>query len=195
MEIDAKNLGFELIDMNIQINKEFLEANGVGISSNKYAMKLLFLALGLYVISIFCMLIIYNAFAISLAERKKQFGTLRSIGTSKKTIIGMITKELLILSLIALPISFLLGLSIVFVALKVLDVLLNITIPITINLLIILITIFFIFFSMVISAYTPGRKASKTSPMEAIRSTRDFKIKKSNRNYNLTKKYLVQKGN
>ncbi|MDE6292464.1 MAG: FtsX-like permease family protein, partial [Bacilli bacterium] len=188
MEEDAKGLNLKnTIVANVQANKEYLKENGVGQDEFAYAMKILALALTLYFISIFCMLIIYNAFAISLTERKKQFGILRSLGTSKKTIIGMITKELLILSLIAFPISFVLGNLLVLGGLKVLDVLLNIHIPLSFNILTFLITIFFVIFSMILSAYTPGRKASKTSPMEAIKSTKEYKIKKINREYKLTK--------
>lgn len=195
MEEDAKGLNLkDTIVANVQANKEYLKTNGVGQDSFNYAMRYLALALTLYFISVFCMLIIYNAFAISLTERKKQFGILRSLGTSKKTIIGMITKELLILSLIAFPISFVLGNLLVLGGLKVLDVLLNIHIPLSYNILTFLITIFFVIFSMVLSAYTPGRKASKTSPMEAIKSTKEYKIKKSNREYRLTKKIFGPEG-
>ncbi|MDE6141511.1 MAG: ABC transporter permease, partial [Bacilli bacterium] len=188
MEDDAKGLNLEnTMIANVQANKKYLKENGVGQDEASYAMKILALTLTLYFISIFCMLIIYNAFAISLTERKKQFGILRSLGTSKKTIIVMITKELLILSLIAIPISFVLGILLVTGGLKVLYSLLNIHIQLSFNLLTSLITIFFVIFSMVLSAYTPGRKASKTSPMEAIRNTNDQIIKKSKRDYRLIK--------
>lgn len=179
--------------IHVQTNDLYLQAWGVGKTVGQATIYLI-LAIALYVVSVFCMLIIYNAFAISLTERKKQFGILRSLGASKKDIIWMITKEILILSLISFPISFILGAGIVAGGLKIFNILLDINIHLTLDFKTLGITVFFIAFTLVLSAYTPGRKASKTSPMEAIRSTKEYKIKNNKRQYKLTKKILGVEG-
>lgn len=192
---DIKHLGITNISsIKVQINKPYLNEYGIGQDNPMYVLLYCVFAFGLFITSTFCMLIIYNAFAISLTERKKQFGILRSIGTSKRKIIGMITKELMILTIISIPISFCLSSVIVACALKVVNKLNAASIPLGFNLTTLLITIFFIIFSMVLAAYTPGRKASKTSPMEAIRSTKDYKIKKSRREFKLIKKLFGTEG-
>lgn len=192
---DIKHLGITNISsLKVQINKTYLNEYGIGQDNPMYVLLYCVFAFGLFITSTFCMLIIYNAFAISLTERKKQFGILRSIGTSKRKIIGMITKELMILTIISIPVSFCLSSILVVCGLKVVNKLNAVSIPIGFNLTTLLITIFFIIFSMVLAAYTPGRKASKTSPMESIRSTKDYKIKKSRREFKLIKKLFGPEG-
>ena len=63
----------------------------------------------LLAISMFSAMTIRNAFEISLSERKKYFGTLRSIGASKKQIIKIILFETLLLSIVSIPIGLLFG--------------------------------------------------------------------------------------
>lgn len=192
---DIINLGISNSSaVNVQINKDYLAEFGIGQNNGVYVILYCLYAFILFILSVFCMLIIYNAFSISLNERKKQFGVLRSVGTSKSKIIGMITKELMLLAIISLPISFGIGTGLIAIGLKITNQLNASSIPLGFDLITILITIFFIIFCMALSAYTPGKKASNTSPMEAIRNTRDYKIKNSKKQFNLTKKIFGAEG-
>lgn len=52
---------------------------------------------------------VYNAFSISISERKKQFGILNSIGATKSQIIKLVFIEAFIVSVIAIPIGIVCG--------------------------------------------------------------------------------------
>src|SRR5699024_10244796 len=95
------------------INDNLLAANGeFYLLSTKFGIYGIFATI-LVVVSVFCVLIVRNSFTISLTERKKQFGALRSIGASKKQIFKMVMIEAGMLSIIAIPLGILLSLALV----------------------------------------------------------------------------------
>ena len=53
--------------------------------------------------------LIYNSFSISVSERTKQFGLLKSIGATKKQIRGAVLTEALMLCVVAIPLGLLVG--------------------------------------------------------------------------------------
>lgn len=63
------------------------------------------------VIVIACVSLIHNAFAISIAERTRQFGLLSSIGASRRQIRGAVVFEALSIAAIGVPIGILVGLG------------------------------------------------------------------------------------
>jgi putative ABC transport system permease protein len=115
--------------------------------------------------------VIYNAFNISVMERIKHFGILRSIGATKPQIRKLVFKEALIMSVIAIPIGIVCGFAGVLISFNVfMDGFLGaFTIGfypqvIVVAVLLGLVTIF-------LSAFFPARTASKVSPIDAIRGT------------------------
>ena len=100
------------------------------------------------VTSVFC---IRNSFEISITEKTRQYGMLASVGATSKQIRKNVLYEGLILGLIGVPVGILSGL-------------------IAISILLAGITIY-------LSARKSAKKASKISPIEAIRNTDDIKIK------------------
>lgn len=54
--------------------------------------------------------LIYNSFSISISERSKQFGLLKSMGATRKQILKSVIIEGLMLSVIGIPLGILLGL-------------------------------------------------------------------------------------
>ena len=60
------------------------------------------LAIILSLISIGCIMVIYNSFAISVMERKKQFGLFASIGTTRKQLRHTVFFEALIVGTIGI---------------------------------------------------------------------------------------------
>ncbi len=182
---------------NAIINTELLNINGeyylLGTTLGIYAI----FSLVLIVISVFCILIVRNSFTISLSERKKQFGALRSIGASKKQIFKMVMIEASMISLIAIPIGIILSLGLVSTILAIFNKILEgISTPYQLYLYpeFIVISLIFIIITIYGSAFYPAIKASQVTPMEAIRGNDVYKLKKSKENYPLIEKIFGPEG-
>lgn len=131
------------------------------------------------VTSVFC---IRNSFAISITEKTKQYGMLISIGATAKQIKKNVLYEATILAVIGIPIGIISGIFADFVLIKIIGCILSESldginfvlkiswISIFLAMLLSIITIYF-------SAKSSARRASKISPIEAIRGTQDIKIK------------------
>ena len=135
----------------------------------------------LSLVSIACIIVIYNSFAISVMERKKQFGLFSSIGATRKQLKYTVFFEAFIVGIIGIPFGVLsayLGIGIV---LKIVNYLLPNVFDFPLALvtypLFIVIPILFMIITIIISAYLPAKSASKVSPIEAIRLNDDIKIK------------------
>lgn len=179
------------------INDNLLAANGeFYLLSTKFAIYGIFATI-LVVVSVFCVLIVRNSFTISLTERKKQFGALRSIGASKKQIFKMVMIEAGMLSIIAIPLGILLSLTLVSGIIFIFNNLMssqNVAYQLYLYPEFIIISLIFIVITIFASAAIPALKASKVSPMEAIRLNNVYKIKKSKENYPLIKKIFGSHG-
>ena len=68
-----------------------------------------FAAILLLLISFGSVSLIYNAFSISVAERTRQFGILKSVGATKKQIRGSVLYEALVLCAVGIPLGLLVG--------------------------------------------------------------------------------------
>lgn len=128
--------------------------------------------------SVFC---IKNSFDISITEKTRQYGMLASIGATKKQIKKNVYFEALILSLIGIPLGILCGLLAAFILIHITNYFLDemgdihlifgtSVIAITMSILLGIITIY-------LSARKSAKRASQTSPISAIRSNNDIKIK------------------
>ncbi|KAB3528837.1 ABC transporter permease [Alkaliphilus serpentinus] len=165
-------------------NNELLK--WMGISQNE-ALNNMFGSLALIIISLVVVgsvSVIYNAFAISVSERKKQFGMLASVGATAYQIRRMVFYEGLIIGLIGIPIGILSGFLGIGITLKVVNHLMvdsifgsGIALRLIINPTIVITTILFVGLTIFLSAYFPARRASKISPIDAIRLTTDIKLK------------------
>ena len=130
--------------------------------------------------SIFC---IKNSFDISIAEKTKQYGMLKSVGATKKQIRKNVLFEATILGLIGIPLGLILGM----IAASILIVISNLFIGdmLTRNLKLVLnfswvafaVSIILGIVTIYLSALRSARKASKISPIESIRNSGEIKIK------------------
>ncbi len=132
--------------------------------------------------SVFC---IKNSFSISITEKIKQYGMLRSIGATKKQIKKNVLFEGLILGLIGIPLGILCG----FIASYLLVIVSNyflhklsngsfgleFVFPIMAVIISIILGAITIYFSALGSAI----RASKISPIESIKNSADIKIKRN----------------
>lgn len=124
--------------------------------------------------------VIYNSFNISVIERIKYFGILKSIGATNKQIKRIIYKEGLLMALIALPIGCLIG----FFALKfgvqifLGNKVLLMDLDINFYPIIILITLIVVGLTTFISIMGPARKVKKITAVEAMRNKNEIKLGK-----------------
>lgn len=176
-------------------NKEFLSAkyhNDVNemlitlstLSFKNASMNALYAVGGIVILiiiftSIYC---IKNSFDISITEKTKQYGMLRSIGATSKQIKKNVLNEAYILWLIGAPIGILCGIFAAFVLIKVSNhflgnLLVSGALIFKTSILAIVLSIILSFITIYFSALKIARRASKLSPMSAIRSQDDIKIK------------------
>ena len=129
--------------------------------------------------SVFC---IKNSFDISIAEKTKQYGMFRSIGATSKQIKKNVLYEAFILGIIGIPLGILSGLFASWILIKVCNYYLygtlnGITLVFSTSFIAILISILLGSITIYFSALKSARRASKLSPMVAIRNSEDIKIK------------------
>lgn len=88
-------------DENLVINEEMIRVLKPG--SNQSILAVLVIVISIVVIA--TVVVIYNAFQISVVERMKQFGLLRSIGATRKQIRQIVMREAAVLAVIAIPVG------------------------------------------------------------------------------------------
>lgn len=168
---------------NALINNRLLQACGEYPTLIQTISSYSIIIILLVVISLFCILVIRNSFVISLSERKKQFGILRSIGASKKQLFQSVMIEATLIGLVSIPIGLLFSFGLVNLAFGVLNDALKTVSSTSLRFFVypsyFILSLFFILFTLYISAYSPSKKASKITPMEAISKTYDYKVHKS----------------
>ncbi len=146
------------------------------VMEGMYGLIVMILAL----ISIACIIVIYNSFAISVMERKKQFGLFASIGATKKQIRHTVFFEAFFIGLIGIPLGVLGGYIGIWCVIEIINALLPnaFSVPLVLStyLPLVLIPIGFMIVVILLSAYLPARKAGKVTPIEAIRQNDDIKI-------------------
>ncbi len=130
--------------------------------------------------------LIFNAFAISVAERTRQFGLLSSIGASKRQIRAMVFWEAMALAIVGIPAGLLLGVAGSAVVLgsisgqlaSVLGASTDFPVPFTLAVdapslamaaLLALVVV-------MLSAWVPSRRAASVSAVEALRNVNDVRL-------------------
>lgn len=148
---------------------------------NNTLLPLILIALS--VISVGCIIVIYNSFAISTMERKKSFGLYSSIGATQKQIKKTVLFEAIIVGSIGITLGIIGGFLGIYVVVKILNMLisesLGMTLLFSVNYLYLVIPLIFMVLVILISAYLPAKRSSKVTPIEAIRGNDDIKIKAS----------------
>ncbi|HID0836162.1 TPA: ABC transporter permease, partial [Clostridium botulinum] len=128
--------------------------------------------------------VIYNAFNISVAERINQFGVLRSIGATPGKIRKLVFKEAFIMSIIAIPIGILSGYLGIYTTIKLMSNSERFVfegLKIGFYKEVILICIVLTLITIILSVLGPAIKASKVSPIDAIRNSSNLKKEKIRR--------------
>lgn len=134
-------------------------------------------------------LVIDTAFEISSKERERQFGVLQSIGATPKQVVGIITMEGTLLSVIGIPVGMLCGIGLTYLAFRmvtasgIMDVFFTSDakaadiLQFTVNPWLLLIAALTGYGWVWLSAYATGMRIIKMTPMQAI-SNRSNSVKK-----------------
>ena len=181
------------VDISTVANVNVIRFDG-GLSEN--TMNVLYGIAGVIIVIIVVssVFVIRNSFAISVAEKTKQYGMLASVGATKKQIRKTVLLEGTYIGAIAIPLGILCGIIAIVVLLWIVNYLIgdmmdgvvfiyNVPfLPILLSIVISAITIY-------LSCIIPAIRASRISPIEAIRGNEDIKIKaKKIKTSKLTKK-------
>ena len=176
---------------NYTRNSSYLVSKGAIDASNTTVMSMLpMVIIVLILIMIASVMLIYNAFGMSLAERVRYLGMLASVGATKRQKRGSVYFEGFILGLIGIPVGIAAGILGIGITLKLVgdkiiatgmlnglsqsqNFHMNTVVPIWAVIGIVIVSAITIF----ISAYIPARKASKIMPIDAIRQTNEIKVR------------------
>ena len=175
----AKKLGY---DDAISYNSTLLALYGESTYGNIMKSMITMIVIMLSLVSIGCIVVIYNSFAISVMERKKEFGLLSSIGATKKQLSYTVFFEALIEGIIGI----ILGIGGAYIGIGTVILIINnligdilvLKLNLVTNIVFIIIPVIFMILVIFISALVPSRRAAKVSPIEAIRQNDDIKINK-----------------
>lgn len=172
----------EISEYRYSINYELLKWESFNTNLGDSSLNMM-IAVAIIVIAIIILTSVYcikNTFSISLTEKIKMYGMLSSIGATKKQIKKSVIQEGMILSLIGIPVGILVGILLVYILViavrGALSGILDIVV-FKITLLPILISIILGIVTVYLSCLSAARKAKKITPLEAIKSSNDIKIK------------------
>ncbi|TVX93349.1 ABC transporter permease [Paenibacillus agilis] len=182
VEIDEKADFNKVIDeinsltesTHIEINQQLINVLKPGTNESVLAMVIIVVS----IVVIATAVVIYNAFQISVVERMKQFGLLRSIGATRKQIRQIVMREAAVLAVLAIPI----GIVCSILALAVLQFIFDLIIKngagvsfFHIDWQIILISSILTLAAVFASSYYPAFSAGRISPLLAISSRLSIK--------------------
>ena len=194
----AKNLGLKLKDVsgdnynnkqgihyeNLSFNEHLLRLQGASVYSNINNSIYMIIIIVTVLVVICTIATVYNAFSISISERKKQFGILNSIGATKSQIIKLVFIEAFIVSVIAIPIGIVCGTISIDLVFRFIQrffensFIADMNLRVVYNQYIIIGSILIVLITIGISAILPAITAAKISPLEAIKNSSNLKIGK-----------------
>lgn len=169
------------------IHNSLLRYEGQSTDVNEYSVIYGMAAILMAIIMLGSISLIYNAFSISVSERTRQFGLLKSIGATRRQIRGSVFFEVIVLGLVGIPVGLLAGLGGIAVTLhfisKLLEPLLNLDatdvgkLHLVVTPVSVLIAIAVGFVTILLSAWLPARKAVKRPVMVSLRQSDDIRVK------------------
>lgn len=188
LEEIAGKAGFSIDDCDI--NKSLMASHLAFGAGSQYGSLIPLIGILLFLIIVASVSLIYNAFAMSLSERVRYLGMLASVGATKKQKRGSIYYEGFILGLIGIPLGILSGIVGIAVTLHIVggkiissgmltnasnyyELSMHTVVPVWAIIGILIFSVLTIF----ISAFIPARKASRITPIDAIRQREEIAVK------------------
>lgn len=199
---EVKNVRNKTLDINknfkntsIDYNERLLELYNESTSDIgpiRYALMIVVLIIAATIIGVFTLLIIYTSYSISVIERKKMYGVLNSIGSTKAQIIKSITFEAIIEFLISIIIGFIISFILITIGVDVVNSKLLTSYNVTIYPIYLLICTTILLVFVFLSSIMPAFEASYVSPIKAIMQTEDIKRKKVKPNKLINKLFGIE---
>ncbi|MEK3790413.1 ABC transporter permease [Paenibacillus sp. FSL R7-0204] len=166
----------------VQYNNDLLRYYGLSSSGASSSMMFSLSAIIMGAIIIGAVGLIYNAFAISVSERSRHLGMLASVGATKRQKRNSVFFEGIVIGLISIPIGILCGLAGIGITFSFMNTMIegalwtSEKLRLIVTPLLLLITCLVSMLTIFVSVYLPAVKASRVSPMDAIRQTTDVKL-------------------
>ena len=137
-------------------------------------------ALIIILTSVYC---IKNSFNISITEKIRQYGMLASVGATRRQIKSSVKTEAAMLGVVGIPVGTMSGILASLILVKVVNALsagwLNVALSFHTSLTALILAVILSIATIYFSATGSARKAAKVTPLEAIRNTKEIKIKSS----------------
>lgn len=198
--LETLNLTYIETSENCELNTKLLNSYGlidVSIIPNGYADSVptcqarlnftyvadILLVIILLIFSILSIIILYNAFLITINERKKDYAVLNSIGATEGQILKMTFLENIIIGVIGIIIGFLLSYLCSDLLLKLLNNIVASTIynfKLVLDIKYIIISFVIIIINIYISSLIPSIRASSTSVIQGIKNNKQIKSQTNN---------------
>ena len=135
-------------------------------------------ALIIILTSVYC---IKNSFNISITEKIRQYGMLASVGATRRQIKSSVKTEAAMLGVVGIPVGTMSGILASLILVKVVNVLsagwLNVALNFHTSLPALILAVILSIATIYFSATGSARRAAKVTPLEAIRNTKEIKIK------------------
>jgi putative ABC transport system permease protein len=135
-------------------------------------------ALIIILTSVYC---IKNSFNISITEKIRQYGMLASVGATRRQIKSSVKTEAAMLGVVGIPVGTLSGILASLILVKVVNALsagwLNFALSFHTSLPALILAVILSIATIYFSATGSARRAAKVTPLEAIRNTKEIKIK------------------
>ncbi|MBV9790446.1 MAG: ABC transporter permease, partial [Chloroflexi bacterium] len=163
---------------SIAYNEDLLSWMGASARANYVRFFLAILATLIALIMCGSAFVIYNAFAISIGERKKQFGMFASVGATSAQIRRIVLIEAGVIATLGIPLGILGAIAGVAILLKLTQGLVAQLIadaeqglPLVVSPVVLGLTMLFSAATILLSAWIPARRAARVSPIDAIRQS------------------------
>lgn len=135
-------------------------------------------ALIIILTSVYC---IKNSFNISITEKIRQYGMLASVGATRRQIKSSVKTEAAMLGVVDIPVGTMSGILASLILVKVVNVLsagwLNFALSFHTSLPALILAVILSIATIYFSATGSARRAARVTPLEAIRNTKEIKIK------------------
>ncbi|MBR6476600.1 MAG: ABC transporter permease [Lachnospiraceae bacterium] len=177
--------------ISINKNSELVALYGGSGSENITLFLSGFIAILIGLILFGSISLVYNSFSISINERTKQIGILKSVGATKKQIRKTVFYEAFFESITSVPLGLVIGCIGMSATFWLLDnafaLFINtmlgygsgdVKIKVVINIPLLAIGVLIVLITTILSAAIPAYRASRVSPIDLVRQASDIKMKK-----------------
>ncbi len=172
-------------DSSIELHVAMLRFMGIASDTSIWTTFYGLIIILSVVIILACISLIFNAFAISVAERTSQFGLLSSVGATRRQLRRAVILEALIVAVVGVPLGLLIGVggcAITFAILgpSIAQLAGNGIVPFELKVegMVIALTVVLTLITVLLSVWIPAKRASSTNIIDSLRLTNGSRVSK-----------------